>query len=230
MKRARSRKCLCCGELFPPDARTLRHQRHGAKPACRKASKAASQCRWLAVVDHTNIPKPRADRGGTRALPQSVAEVLLGLKEANRALSIPQAIRACRQNGLTPVGLVIAPSTVHRLFSSAGLMAPLPDQPNPHDRRKFAFAHAGQLWMSDVMHGPSVALPQRGRRKTYLVAFLGDATRLVPYCAPLPSRRIPKRSCRSSSRHCFVAAFHNACTSTMAPITARNTWRWCAPS
>ena len=129
------------------------------------------------------IPKPRADRGRTRALPQSVAEVLLGLKEANRALSIPQAIRACRQNGLTPVGLVIAPSTVHRLFSSAGLMAPLPDQPNPQDRRKFAFAHAGQLWMSDVMHGPSVAVPERGRRKTYLIAFLDDATRLVPYCA-----------------------------------------------
>ena len=51
------------------------------------------------------IPKARADRGRTRALPQSVAEVLLGLKEANRALLIPQAIRAARQNGLTPLGL-----------------------------------------------------------------------------------------------------------------------------
>ena len=48
MKRTRRRKCLCCGELFRPDARNLRHQRHCAKPACRKASKAASQCRWLA--------------------------------------------------------------------------------------------------------------------------------------------------------------------------------------
>ena len=28
MKRARRRKCLCCGELFRPDARNLRHQRH----------------------------------------------------------------------------------------------------------------------------------------------------------------------------------------------------------
>ena len=48
MKRARQRKCLCCGELFRPDARNLRHQRHCPKPACRKASKAASQRRWLA--------------------------------------------------------------------------------------------------------------------------------------------------------------------------------------
>jgi hypothetical protein len=50
MKRARRRKCLCCGELFRPDARNLRHQRHCAKPACRTASKAASQRRWLAKV------------------------------------------------------------------------------------------------------------------------------------------------------------------------------------
>jgi hypothetical protein len=48
MKRARRRKCLCCGELFRPDARKLRHQRHCAKPACRQASLAGSQRRWLA--------------------------------------------------------------------------------------------------------------------------------------------------------------------------------------
>lgn len=48
MKRARRRKCLCCGELFRPDPRNLRHQRHCGSAACRHASKAASQRRWLA--------------------------------------------------------------------------------------------------------------------------------------------------------------------------------------
>ena len=52
MKRARGRKCLCCGELFRPDARNLRHQRHCPKPACRKASKATSQRRWLAQASN----------------------------------------------------------------------------------------------------------------------------------------------------------------------------------
>ncbi|HEX2012671.1 MAG TPA: hypothetical protein VJN44_17220 [Roseateles sp.] len=52
------------------------------------------------------------------------------------------------------------------------------------DRRRFAFEHPGQLWMSDVMHGPSVALQgSRTRRNAYLIAFLDDATRVVPYCA-----------------------------------------------
>ena len=48
MKGARRRKCLCCGGLFRPDPRNLRHQRHCSKPTCRKQSKAGSQRRWLA--------------------------------------------------------------------------------------------------------------------------------------------------------------------------------------
>jgi hypothetical protein len=37
--------------------------------------------------------------------------------------------------------------------------------------------------MSDVMHGPSVFVGDRTKRKTYLIAFLDDATRVIPYCA-----------------------------------------------
>ena len=47
MKRYRRRKCRHCGELFRPDPRNLRHQHYCSTPACRQASKAASQRRWL---------------------------------------------------------------------------------------------------------------------------------------------------------------------------------------
>jgi hypothetical protein len=50
------------------------------------------------------------------------------------------------------------------------------------DRRRFAFQQAGQLWMSDVMHGPSVFVGDRTKRKTYLIAFIDDATRVIPDC------------------------------------------------
>ena len=131
------------------------------------------------------LPKGRADRGHSRALPQAVADALLSLKDEQPGLSIPQLIRAMQQSGAAPASLVLPPSTVHRLLSRAGLMhkAGAEDQASSQDRRRFAFVDAGQLWMSDVMHGPSVAVPGRGRRKTYLIAFIDDATRLVPYCA-----------------------------------------------
>jgi hypothetical protein len=41
------RSCLCCKEPFCPDARNRHHQKYCSAPACRNASKAASQRRWL---------------------------------------------------------------------------------------------------------------------------------------------------------------------------------------
>jgi transposase InsO family protein len=129
------------------------------------------------------LPKGRADRGQSRRLPQAVADALVSLKDEQPGLSIPQLIRALRESGAAPESVPLPASSVHRLLSRAGLMHQHPAQPSAQDRRRFAFAQAGELWMSDVMHGPSVAVPGRGRRKAYLIAFLDDATRVVPYCA-----------------------------------------------
>ncbi len=129
------------------------------------------------------LPKGRTDQGRSRALPQALADALLSLKDEQPHLSIPQLIRAVA--GSVPGSVTPAPSTVHRLLKRAGLMDKARDAAQSgQDRRRFAFAHPGQMWMSDVMHGPTVALPgSRTRRKTYLIAFLDDATRVVPYCA-----------------------------------------------
>ena len=47
MKKNRRRKCRHCRALFRADPRNRHHQRYCSKPACRGASKAASQSRWL---------------------------------------------------------------------------------------------------------------------------------------------------------------------------------------
>jgi hypothetical protein len=52
MKRHRRRKCRHCRELFLSDPRNLRHQHYCSKPACRRASKAASQRRWLSKPEN----------------------------------------------------------------------------------------------------------------------------------------------------------------------------------
>jgi len=46
------RKCKCCLKLFRPDPRNRHHQRYCSVPACRAASKAASQARWLAAAEN----------------------------------------------------------------------------------------------------------------------------------------------------------------------------------
>ena len=129
------------------------------------------------------LPKPRADRGTPRALSAAVTDQLLAIKEANPALSVRLVIAQARASGTVSEGQHLPPSSVHRLLASHGLMQRGVDEPSEQDRRRFAFARAGQLWMSDVMHGPPVTVTGRTRRKSYLIAFLDDATRVIPHAA-----------------------------------------------
>lgn len=129
------------------------------------------------------LPKPRADRGQPRRLPDAVAETLIALKEQHPRLSVRLLIRRARNSGAVPADLPLPVSTVYRLFQREGLMVKKTDQPTGVDRRRFAFRHAGELWMSDVMHGITVGDGPHPRRKTYLIAFLDDATRVIPYAA-----------------------------------------------
>ena len=122
-------------------------------------------------------PKPRTDRGQPRRLPPEVAAHLVELKANNPAWSVRRVIQKAREDG---VDHPLAPSTVHRLLSREGLFDKKP--PDGADRRRFAFKEAGELWMSDVMHGPKVR-HGRTRRKTYLIAFIDDATRVIPFAA-----------------------------------------------
>ena len=127
-------------------------------------------------------PKPRADRGLPRRLPPEAAELLLAIKTEHPAWSVRQVIKHASASGQLPAGVRLARSTVHRLLHAEGLMHPPGAAADAADRRRFSFRYAGQLWMSDVMHGPSVADGRR-RRKSYLIAFLDDATRLCPFAA-----------------------------------------------
>jgi len=123
-------------------------------------------------------PKPRTDRGKPRRLPAEVAERLIALKTGNPGWSVRMIIEAAHREGIDHP---LASSTVHRLLSGEGLFDRTPANDGA-DRRRFAFREAGELWMSDVMHGPRVR-HGRSRRKTYLIAFIDDATRVVPFAA-----------------------------------------------
>src|SRR6266542_3535254 len=127
-------------------------------------------------------PRVRADHGQSHALPREVSDLLVSIKDEKRELSVQLVIREALATGKIPEGLLLAPSTVHRLLSRAGLMAKEPGEPSSKDHRRFAFEKAGDLWMSDVMHGPAVSVAGK-KRKAYLIAFIDDATRVIPYAA-----------------------------------------------
>jgi transposase InsO family protein len=129
------------------------------------------------------LPKPRSDAGRPRALPDALVESLLGIKEQHRDYSVRQVIKEAHAQQQVPAGIVLPPSSVHRLLSRHGLMLQKPEDPSDNDRRRFQFQKAGELCMSDVMHGPGVTVAGRRKAKTYLIAFIDDATRVIPFAA-----------------------------------------------
>lgn len=156
-------------------------------PGSRRTRVASETIRdWLMAYRRGGFaalrPQVRSDIGSTRAIPQEIADLLCQIKEEGTTLSIGAVIERAKSTGSLGDDIQLAPATVHRLLSRHGLMDRKKDEPTNKDRRRFAFEKAGEMWMSDVMHGPSVMVDGR-KRKVYLIAFLDDATRVVPHAA-----------------------------------------------
>ena len=128
-------------------------------------------------------PKPRKDIGSSYSIPQPVIDLLVDFKEQHRAFSVAMVIDEVQKKSEQARAVALPPSTVHRLLARAGVMGKVPEDPTSKDRRHFAFERAGELWMSDVMHGPAISGAGRRKQKAYLIGLLDDATRVVPYAA-----------------------------------------------
>lgn len=127
------------------------------------------------------LSKQRNDKGQSRRLVPEVADLLISIKEETPALSVKQVIAQALAK--IPAEVTLAPSTVHGLLAKKGLMKKKADDPNGKDHRRFSYPYAGDLFMCDVMHGPTVRTPDNKRRKTYLIAFIDDATRVIAFAA-----------------------------------------------
>jgi transposase InsO family protein len=156
-------------------------------PGSRRTSVAVETLRdWLTLYRAGGFdalkPKPRKDIGSARAIPTEVIDRLVSTKDEHRDWSVSMVIDAVKKQSAAAQQVALPLSTVHRVLSRAGVMGKAPEDPTTKDRRHFCYEHAGELWMSDVMHGPSVVVGERRKKKTYLIGLLDDATRVVPYC------------------------------------------------
>ena len=71
MGQERRRTCASCGESFCPDPRNAHRQRYCARPACRAASKRASQAKWLAKPENRSYHQGPAAVARVRAWRQA---------------------------------------------------------------------------------------------------------------------------------------------------------------
>jgi hypothetical protein len=117
----RKRKCIHCKELFIPDHRNAYHQRYCTKPDCAKASKAASQHKWLSSNKgdyfkdpwHTervrewrkrNIPKSKQT---SQTRPKVLQDVLTSQNTENQTLKSNFVLQdLCTLQPLLLIGLI----------------------------------------------------------------------------------------------------------------------------
>jgi putative transposase len=128
-------------------------------------------------------PGPRADAGRPRAIPEPVQELLLALRAERPGASLDSLIRAVELSGRVEKALRLSRSSVHRFFASQAPQKATAAGGEP-DALAFTHPHVNDLWTSDLMHGPRLLVPgRRDGSKTYLYAFLDDASRMVPFAA-----------------------------------------------
>ena len=120
----------------------------------------------------------RCDQGKSRVIDEETGLALIRLRAELPKATLARLIREMEQRRLVSPGLVLTSPTVHRFLLHHGLMKAA--QAIPEDRRRFEAELPNDLWQSDVMHGPVVE--HEGKmRKTYLIAFIDDHSRLIPH-------------------------------------------------
>ncbi len=120
----------------------------------------------------------RSDQGKSRAMDEETSLALIGLRKEFPKATVPRLIAEMNKRKLVSPGGSLSPTTVYRFLHRHDLMELT--RVVPEDRRKFEAELPNDLWQVDCMHGPRVE--ENGKhRKTYLIAFMDDHSRLVPH-------------------------------------------------
>jgi transposase InsO family protein len=127
--------------------------------------------------------KTRSDKNAYRKvqvnqLAEAIHEVLPSLAN-NKVGVIPKSVlyRVLLQRGLF-VRAQLAPTTFYRMVRTHAL---LDERSVQKHRQSFAMQFANQLWQADTLYGPTIKQADGQWKKTFLIAFIDDASRVVTH-------------------------------------------------
>src|SRR5438094_733241 len=125
-------------------------------------------------------PKPRQDRGQTRAVAPETAALIERLKRENPHRTGAALLRELALANQSNQARLSA-STLYRFLRVRGLTERqlLLDKATAH--KKYEAQFANQIWQSDMLFGPWVERPGGGKQQVFLQAALDDASRLIPH-------------------------------------------------
>jgi len=135
------------------------------------------------------LPRERKDKGVSKAIPTEALNMAVQLRQ-----ELPGRSAERIQELLASEGYNVARSTLERHLRQRGLSGrELKAAQKQIMSRRFNRVGRNTLWQSDLKYGPYLPDPKQPGRKmrTYLVAIIDDATRLVVHGEFYQSQKLP---------------------------------------
>ena len=137
-------------------------------------------------------PKTRSDTGRLKAIPQEILDRAIELKQELPDRSMRRIIRILEGEGIVRKG-EISRSTLSRHLLQMGFGAAdlKRTKLTGTAARRFVKSDRNALWQTDLKYGPYMPAANGRKKRTYLVAFIDDATRLVCHGEFYDNQRLP---------------------------------------
>jgi putative transposase len=122
-------------------------------------------------------PKKRMDQGNSRRLSPDDQDLVLEIRKKSLHMPVSVFYEQLIERGEIQKNQ-ISYSTIIRLLKKNNLVGK--QIVTTPERKRFAHDKVNVLWQADLSHGPYV--PINGKKeKTFLIAYIDDCSRLVPY-------------------------------------------------
>ena len=190
---------------YPPGGKQKLHQqiacRHYDIPHTSRSTVSPSTlARWERLYLQDGFdglkPKPRSDRGQSRAISEETLDRAETLKREQPHRSARSIIKILSLDQTNPIPEEsIAPRTLRRHLALRDATTPqLLNEQRPKPYRRFERNHFGDLWQGDAMHGPYLPDPANPdqERQVFLFAFIDDHSRLVPHAQFYYNEQLPR--------------------------------------
>ncbi len=135
---------------------------------------------WLYAYRYNGFeglkPKTRSDKDKSRGIDEATLKIIIDFREQHPRMPLRLVINTLqKENKLTSDQLPL--STLYRFLKMRSPRRTL--TATGRVQKRFCHRFPNDCWQGDVMHGPYIKENGEQARKTYLVAFLDDCTRLV---------------------------------------------------
>ena len=125
-------------------------------------------------------PKRRSDRGDSRRLSPDDKDHILEIRKESLHMPVSVFYEQLIKRGEIQQNQV-SYSTINRLLKKHKLAGRNHISFHPEkERKRFAYDKVNVLWQADLSHGPYIPIDGK-MKKTFLIAYIDDCSRLVPY-------------------------------------------------